>query len=163
MERDLNLGLRKAANSDDPKTVDWPLKHFSMALFDALYKCEAYGYTTYRALKMNKKDIESYRDAAQRKYEYIWPEFVSTTEDLSLAQKWIAKKECNVIIKIKTTLGFYGKKISQYSMYESEKEVLWQCNNMYRVERVYNETVANVGSYTAIDVSAVNPATFSYK
>lgn len=102
---------------------------FSELLSSALSKLPTEEATVYRTIRLNKTNLEAWKQQAVSKAETTFQGFTSTSDDPKVVLKMIANKQAKrknnktdvlLVIKSKT-----GHRISEFSMFPEQRELLF--------------------------------------
>ena len=114
---------------------------FSELLSDALSKLPTEEATTYRTIRLNKTNLEAWKQQAEKRAETTFQGFTSTSDSLDAVREMIAKKsvrkksnETDVLLVIK---GKTGHRIEDFSKFHEQRELLFDKGMRLRYENVY--------------------------
>ena len=113
---------------------------FSELLSSALSKLPTEEVTVYRTIRLNKTNLEAWKQQAVSKAEITFQGFTSTSDDFDVIQAMIDKKaqrikknETDVLLVIK---GKTGHRISEFSMFPEQREFLFNKGMHLRYDKL---------------------------
>lgn len=113
---------------------------FSELLSNALSKLPTEEITTYRTIRLNRTNLEVWKQQAEKRAEIIFQGFTSTSDNLDAVREMIAKKsvrkknnETDVLLVIK---GKTGHRIEDFSKFHEQRELLFDKGMRLKYERL---------------------------
>lgn len=114
---------------------------FSELLSNALSKLPTEEATTYRTIRLNRTNLEVWKQQAEKRAETMFQGFTSTSDSLAVVQDMITKKatrkknnETDVLLVIK---GKTGHRIEDFSKFHKQHELLFDKGLRLRYKNVY--------------------------
>ena len=113
---------------------------FSELLSSALSKLPTEEATVYRTIRLNKTNLEAWKQQAVSQAETTFQGFTSTSDDFDVIMKMMDKKaqkiknnETDVLLVIK---GKTGHRISEFSKFPEQRELLFNKGMLLRYDRL---------------------------
>lgn len=127
---------------------------FSELLSSALSKLPTEEATVYRTIRLNKTNLEAWKQQAVSKAETTFQGFTSTSDDLDVVNDFIRKKsarrnnnENDVLLVIK---GKTGHRISEFSKFPEQRELLFD-----KGMRLRFDSVSEINGQTVFEMTEI--------